>query len=135
MSVYPRTYGEHMRIDTQRLSNTGLSPYLRGTRFLSHSARCNISVYPRTYGEHNSQITCIHRVDGLSPYLRGTHKTRPVCLISNRFIPVLTGNTTVYVVRGANKAVYPRTYGEHACSGGFTPFLNGLSPYLRGTRF
>ncbi|CBJ91744.1 conserved hypothetical protein [Xenorhabdus nematophila ATCC 19061] len=58
----------------------------------------------------------IFRCAGLSPYLRGTPFENVRGKLIVRFIPVLTGNTSLPEQFFDNNPVYPRTYGEHSFS-------------------
>ena len=111
-TVYPRAYGERLRVLVFIGLNSGLSPCLRGTasllRSLAPSLRfipvltgngffiniypCWVAVYPRAYGERDcSQYASAARI-GLSPCLRGTAIEAKQLAEKVRFIPVLTGN-------------------------------------------
>ena len=133
MAVYPRAYGERPFFISSYISNTGLSPCLRGTHSQLHlyyscerfipvltgnafatlhtSTRC--SVYPRAYGERTQRHQVMLRRHGLSPCLRGTLAKTVEEAIQKRFIPVLTGNAQIAAPSSKN--------------------LPGLSPCLRGT--
>jgi hypothetical protein len=66
-------------------------------------------------------------------WVQGTQLQRLSELISQRFIPVPTGNTAVNPVNAVDRPVYPCTYREHKkkLRSGF--MNSGLSLYLQGT--
>ena len=91
------------------------------------------AVYPRAYGE---QVLLDHPADqvgGLSPCLRGTVKCTISIIRGSRFIPVLTGNSSMPVNNMYDSSVYPRAYGEQRLRLNRYFGLSGLSPCLRGT--
>ena len=153
LTVYPRAYGEQYHVKYCSFSINGLSPCLRGTvtilrvwliaaRFIpvltgnsnylagvAHSR----AVYPRAYGEQRYVEKAINDLGGLSPCLRGTEHWRPNRFNGNRFIPVLTGNSTLPAAVTCLVTVYPRAYGEQLPGSWLLLQLGGLSPCLRGT--
>ncbi len=94
-TVYPRGYGEHEPLPEADDLEGGLSPWVRGTRFLFSSAcrpgrfipvgtgnaasyrqrSSNPAVYPREYGERSYLRYIYKRDHGLSPRVRGTPGT------------------------------------------------------------
>ena len=52
---------------------------------------------------------------------------------TNRFIPVLTGNSHKDGLKSYQYPVYPRAYGEQCAELADLTANNGLSPCLRGT--
>ncbi len=50
-----------------------------------------------------------------------------------RFIPALAGNTAAVTILAANRAVYPRSRGEHVSTSNEQAGMTGLSPLSRGT--
>ena len=114
-SVYPRGYGEHISVLLLIPYRTGLSPWIRGTLFFCRllflvsrfipvdtgnttkvvPSLITSTVYPRGYGEHTAAQMAMQNSGGLSPWIRGTQVASFVCTLTNRFIPVDTGNTVV----------------------------------------
>ena len=72
-----------------------------------------IAVHPRVYGEHDKYTMDKSINAGSSPCVRGTLVLAAVSLISTRFIPVCTGNTSPALGSMPHLAVHPRVYGEH----------------------
>ncbi len=91
---------------------------------------------------------------GLSPHSRGTLYRLDLDHSYYRFIPALTGNTSMYILTAISAPVYPRTHGEHeaklelvrmnirfipALTGNteklemVNKYAHGLSPHSRGT--
>ena len=72
-------------------------------------------------------------VVGSSPCLRGTQKEWIEWAQLRRFIPVLTGNTSILATNFNRTAVHPRAYGEHQGQARPKTSRYGSSPCLRGT--
>ena len=70
---------------------------------------------------------------GSSPWARGTHIHVIEPLVSNRFIPVGTGNTIERGPEGSPDAVHPRGHGEHCVALTGLRRFRGSSPWARGT--
>ena len=94
-----------------------------------------LAVYPRAYGEQGLRKYQTYLADGLSPCLRGTGFAVVFTGISERFIPVLTGNRWTRNVEVLSTSVYPRAYGEQQLCHGVENMIDGLSPCLRGTDY
>ena len=152
-AVYPRAYGEQVPTRPTAAIVAGLSPCLRGTELAEHvrlagtrfipvltgnsvyrgCGKYDRPVYPRAYGEQATCIGFFQLFNGLSPCLRGTDHY-PNCLaVSERFIPVLTGNRRLRLELAVVTSVYPRAYGEQVLLALCPHLQNGLSPCLRGT--
>jgi len=71
------------------------------------------TVHPRGYGEHMPSIDESRESGGSSPWLRGTPNSTPISAVTERFIPVATGNTCTETNALLISAVHPRGYGEH----------------------
>ena len=91
------------------------------------------TVHPRGYGEHESEPNKFSRKGGSSPWIRGTLGLDTMNQISNRFIPVDTGNTARAAILMIISAVHPRGYGEHNQALYFCCATYGSSPWIRGT--
>ena len=70
---------------------------------------------------------------GSSPWARGTLHIRPGHNRFRRFIPVVTGNTKLFVKVIEHGAVHPRGHGEHINNILTVHPLAGSSPWARGT--
>ena len=132
-SVHPRGHGEHSGREQFIADACGSSPWARGThperRFGSSKSRfipvgtgnttCGrfwlnaTTVHPRGHGEHTRLRWPQCYRSGSSPWARGTLESFPLMSISQRFIPVGTGNTFLTVCMFCNVAVHPRGHGEH----------------------
>ncbi len=73
------------------------------------------------------------KVYGSSPWVRGTRLKKHISIMAVRFIPVGTGNTTMYAVEFFSVSVHPRGYGEHYPPVTGIPKSTGSSPWVRGT--
>ncbi|ABD41106.1 conserved hypothetical protein [Methanospirillum hungatei JF-1] len=71
---------------------------------------------------------------GSSPYTRGTLPKECPHLISFRFIPIHTGNSTADSQHSTSFTVHPHTHGELQFFRIKHGFEFGSSPYTRGTR-
>ena len=154
-SVHPRGHGEPGRFLIQLLAGIGSSPWARGTpRCRCHShlqtrfipvgtgntqgridQHQRLSVHPRGHGEHFDIDHYAVDVNGSSPWARGTQNPDFDLQISNRFIPVGTGNTTVTLANAQMIPVHPRGHGEHASTKLALSSEYGSSPWARGTLY
>ena len=92
----------------------GLSPQVRGTRWVVHQQAGPARFIPAGAGNTEQGAGGCNARRGLSPQVRGTHKHRDRHKILRRFIPAGAGNTQLLVA-------------------GHRPG-RGLSPQVRGTR-
>ena len=91
------------------------------------------AVYPCTYRElFYRQIPNV-AMFGISLYLQGTRRKTEPTTITNRYIPVPTGNSKFIRTSGANWAVYPCTYRELTSNNIVYIRSSGISLYLQGT--
>ncbi len=152
--VYPRAYGETVRLAPGSRDLPGLSPRLRGNPAAlatGNPAARSIPaltgkprvrsvpsmprrVYPRAYGETAMVARVAAGTRGLSPRLRGNHYDPLVASQCRRSIPALTGKPLVSSLRPADARVYPRAYGETQGHKAADTLRQGLSPRLRGNR-
>ena len=91
-------------------------------------------VYPRGCGELKVAKIPNFNAIGLSPWVRGTRDGRNGSAVVYRFIPVGAGNSLGYMGVSIELPVYPRGCGELSLWGAAMVALNGLSPWVRGTR-
>ena len=154
-TVYPRGYGERPELDKREERRFGLSPWVRGTHFLSTELQGKYrfipvgtgnafrrlvgrgygAVYPRGYGERVIARRCIVNFTGLSPWVRGTLNGYAVGVVCSRFIPVGTGNANKTAISLYSQPVYPRGYGERDLCSTQCKWPYGLSPWVRGTHY
>ena len=135
-AVYPRVYGESLLVFAQRGIEGGLSPRVRGILALGEGIpeswrsipACTgnpafavgddrrAQVYPRVYGEsarsRSPQASC----EGLSPRVRGIQAFPLGADGLRRSIPACTGNPRAPTDPPRRRWVYPRVYGESACT-------------------
>ena len=152
-TVHPRTCGEHFLCRNPPIYASGSSPHVRGTyltvcsdvicqRFIPARAgnielfypfHTSPTVHPRTCGEHDFLPTEGKGILGSSPHVRGTfeHYSRVPVLI--RFIPARAGNIYIPLAVPRQRAVHPRTCGEHVFVFSVAMTSVGSSPHVRGT--
>ena len=90
--------------------------------------------HPRACGEHPSRIFVEFTVLGSSPRVRGTRLVVAPAQMDRGIIPACAGNTRPPCRRASRCRDHPRVCGEHLHAYGYTPFLTGSSPRVRGTR-
>ena len=154
MPVHPRSRGEHALYAFHGQPDFGSSPLARGTpprrlhpqgsqRFIPARAgntdwpaapKETASVHPRSRGEHPGAGCVTMDPGGSSPLARGTQPELVWLTDQIRFIPARAGNTSRTHAGTTQRAVHPRSRGEH-----FSWMLevsedNGSSPLARGTR-
>ena len=130
-AVYPCVYREHVVVVV--LSIYGLSLCIQETRGAAAQPWVFLRFIPvytgNTTGEINSNLVppvypCVYRehgfivffclvIIGLSLCVQGTHINNYRQLLSDRFIPVCTGNTVPAAINCCPFAVYPCVYREH----------------------
>ena len=150
--VYPRVYGESVRIAGQRLPDVGLSPRVRGIQggrrdhplhagsipaCTGNPAPCcgapaGTGVYPRVYGESGVQVARDGVSSGLSPRVRGILPVQRRQVRRRGSIPACTGNPCRPPPAAPAAQVYPRVYGESAVGVVSSAEMAGLSPRVRG---
>ena len=91
------------------------------------------AVHPRSRGEHVKSVCRAISISGSSPLARGTLREWERLDRIRRFIPARAGNTKVYCGCCRNRAVHPRSRGEHLAGSRETRTLGGSSPLARGT--
>ena len=152
--VYPRVCGGSSGCAAWITRHEGLSPRVRGKRFLRHlygvagrsipacagEAGAPLrrgrrrAVYPRVCGGSRSGGRGAAAAHGLSPRVRGKRLSGGVEVLANRSIPACAGEAGRVGVGRGLPGVYPRVCGG---SGG-VPVLHGdghgLSPRVRGKR-
>ena len=131
--VYPCVYREHIIVFFNTCIDFGLSLCIQGTlwshtenrwkfRFIPvytgntlHPPNIVICepVYPCVYREHPCFIFLAWMKSGLSLCIQGTQYISFHAVINLRFIPVYTGNTSLFNVMVTVSSVYPCVYREH----------------------
>ncbi len=132
-AVHPRSRGEHAPVRPIPDAEHGSSPLPRGTppdpgcvdrivRFIPAPAGntrydyihiVRLSVHPRSRGEHLQKYAMTWVDIGSSPLPRGTLCKAPEAVPAWRFIPAPAGNTAATAVIAVDRAVHPRSRGEH----------------------
>ena len=151
-TVYPRMYGETRDQRMRSICYTGLSPHVRGNRWLTvleYSCRGSIPactgkprgrrgrlppgrVYPRMYGETFVVWRDRDTWYGLSPHVRGNRPPRRDGQPDRRSIPACTGKPGAASGSIPHSWVYPRMYGETMAWYPVRAGDDGLSPHVRG---
>ena len=91
------------------------------------------AVHPRTRGEHGAGRLPRRSGHGSSPHTRGTLGVGVAVGLVDRFIPAHAGNTACEAARASERAVHPRTRGEHSFDSIELRINSGSSPHTRGT--
>ena len=115
-AVYPCVYREHNHFRRQYADYFGLSLCI-------------------VYREHLNMASKRSKSCGLSLCIQGTFKSILDQSISQRFIPVYTGNITSRMRFSVWCTVYPCVYREHHQEYCYRCHLNGLSLCIQGTFF
>ena len=150
--VYPRVYGGTCRVVPSRRVSTGLSPRVRGNRFLQrgrqrrqgsipactgepraihNGGECN-EVYPRVYGGTIRIPPLDPNIHGLSPRVRGNPVYIAKEMTKGGSIPACTGEPRSMSLSARVGRVYPRVYGGTTLCRRFRRSTCGLSPRVRG---
>ena len=108
-------------------------PIHTGNSILVASLSRKPPVHPHTHGELFRPMVSIPVIRGSSPYTRGTQEDRHFYRIALRFIPIHTGNSSLYVEWWIAASVHPHTHGELHSLHPVKDILCGSSPYTRGT--
>ena len=150
---HPRVCGEHVVSVSGRVTDSGSSPRMRGTRVIlflpSHDIRIipayagNTSAarrreymrwdHPRVCGEHITPNPFANAVLGSSPRMRGTRNASRSGTISCGIIPAYAGNTRTNNRHPCGAWDHPRVCGEHELQPLNTSQQSGSSPRMRGT--
>ena len=150
--VYPRTCGGTTWAGLMRMATGGLSPHVRGNRFLCANARtwtgsiparageprdllsppCTSWVYPRTCGGTIPLLAGCASEWGLSPHVRGNPWSPAVLYTRHRSIPARAGEPPSRPWPRPSARVYPRTCGGTPRVPGLPVQVSGLSPHVRG---
>ncbi len=134
VTVYPRGCGELLLNKCSLSSSGGLSPWVRGTPSNYPLYQITHRFIPVGAGNSHSISDDGYRTLGLSPWVRGTLMPRMLKRLGFRFIPVGAGNSTDYSRPPHRWPVYPRGCGELFYRFDKAKELDGLSPWVRGTR-
>ena len=154
LQVYPRVCGGTQTPPAACADMGGLSPRVRGNRFMitisiprirsipacagEPGGRvvpcCPSGVYPRVCGGTAAEMTAKATTHGLSPRVRGNPRHRRAGVVPPGSIPACAGEPIRLLAYPANPAVYPRVCGGTAKGTAETAGTNGLSPRVRGNR-
>ena len=115
--------GPHGRFIPARAGNTANRRHRSATS----------TVHPRSRGEHQRPSVLTGLTRGSSPLARGTQRYRCRLALGFRFIPARAGNTSQHVFRALDRAVHPRSRGEHVSVNLDAIGAGGSSPLARGT--
>ena len=152
--VYPRMYGETRDRRRSHPHPRGLSPHVRGNRWLRGAlAECYgsipactgkphgfrrrgypLQVYPRMYGETHSAAQGLPACAGLSPHVRGNRPAAGDATAAWGSIPACTGKPWRMLRPIWGRRVYPRMYGETLWIVTEQDSGWGLSPHVRGNQ-
>ena len=150
--VYPRVCGGTTKIFDGKQHPAGLSPRVRGNRFVvavmlrvvGSIPACAgeplafqlmvppISVYPRVCGGTRQLRLLGYTKQGLSPRVRGNRLERWEAPASDGSIPACAGEPKRKETRDGNARVYPRVCGGTKPGSSVPPSITGLSPRVRG---
>ena len=153
-TVYPRVCGGTIMPSRPLPLWGGLSPRVRGNRFIHAAQRsaagsipacagepfvCTSShvrtrVYPRVCGGTIARWRFLAWLRGLSPRVRGNPGTVVDCRGDGRSIPACAGEPHRNLPRLPALTVYPRVCGGTAREGTGTGTARGLSPRVRGNQ-
>ena len=151
--VYPHACGGTASSVLRSASASGLSPRLRGNRFLRSPLGLGLGSIPAPAGEPNTRSRRYRRLQvypracggtgltaqsraaliGLSPRLRGNRGPTLSHYGGTRSIPAPAGEPNLLQYRLSRQAVYPRACGGTDKKSTTANQYNGLSPRLRGT--
>ena len=92
-----------------------------------------VAVHPRSRGEHQVIAAVVEQAIGSSPLARGTQGSYTSGVLQERFIPARAGNTKELRSNNRQKAVHPRSRGEHSFISDQLHSSAGSSPLARGT--
>ena len=154
-TVYPRVCGGTENIPHNRFVTRGLSPRVRGNRYVSvngreyqrsipacagepsaaSGARCGLKVYPRVCGGTPLDGYGGNLDEGLSPRVRGNPPPCPHRPPGRRSIPACAGEPRTAASAPARRTVYPRVCGGTSCPPPQCAGMPGLSPRVRGNRY
>ena len=152
--VYPRVCGGTQAVPRESGTIPGLSPRMRGNRFVTsrHSRRSGSipayagepdiarrgvvesRVYPRVCGGTDELAAREYGDQGLSPRMRGNPCLRRCLHILHRSIPAYAGEPATVFHQGENTRVYPRVCGGTDARGMHVHESEGLSPRMRGNQ-
>ena len=91
------------------------------------------AVYPCAYRELSYEDKKHISGCGLSLCIQGTRYNRKLASFLSRFIPVHTGNSSIYRSQGGDASVYPCAYRELNTQQIFSSYESGLSLCIQGT--
>ena len=150
--VYPRVCGGTREAQDGANLASGLSPRVRGNRYLLPKStirqrsipacagepasvkanRCQGMVYPRVCGGTHAVNHLRRRRPGLSPRVRGNPALCGCPAGGNRSIPACAGEPRVALPAERTDWVYPRVCGGTGARGAVLMDWRGLSPRVRG---
>ena len=151
-AVYPRVCGGTGRRCICRMTAAGLSPRMRGNRYLlgipmagdrsipayagepyfAAAGSDSAVVYPRVCGGTRLMGTAVFSGQGLSPRMRGNQSADAARRVGRRSIPAYAGEPACAVSLSQSLRVYPRVCGGTRPPAAGRPIRHGLSPRMRG---
>ena len=152
LPVYPRACGGTIFAANTAALGAGLSPRVRGNRYVgipergrgrsiparageptsTSEASCFSAVYPRACGGTRRNETSIAPRRGLSPRVRGNRGEPAAAVERLRSIPARAGEPSQDRFARGQYRVYPRACGGTSLPSGCTSPRGGLSPRVRG---
>ena len=152
--VYPRVCGGTRRMRSPALSDSGLSPRVRGNPSADASRRrargsipacagepgyashrgISTRVYPRVCGGTHAPLYRATHVEGLSPRVRGNRALQRLGQHDLGSIPACAGEPRAGLPAPLRRRVYPRVCGGTVAMDRVEDEHTGLSPRVRGNR-
>ena len=129
--VYPRVCGGTAEGFLSNISNTGLSPRVRGN-LDEKGVDSRQRVYPRVCGGTLRLGSMVLMQRGLSPRVRGNRPDGIVHDLELGSIPACAGEPQPWRSSGTRHRVYPRVCGGTGWHGSESVRIGGLSPRVRG---
>ena len=106
-----------------------------GNSYAARAIGSASAVYPCVYRELSEAKSKKNRNNGLSLCIQGTHMKHHFGSHHFRFIPVYTGNSSIYLNKYSDDSVYPCVYRELKNPAEEYDTITGLSLCIQGTQF